>query len=96
MTLMLDTDGRIAQLGIKAHACAIGQASAAIFASQASGLGRAAIDAARQSITEWLGGVGPQPDWQGLDALAAARDFPARHGAMLLAWNAALDALPSA
>ena len=29
-----------------------------------------------------------------LEAIAAARDFPGRHGAILLPWRAALDALP--
>jgi len=45
-------------------------------------------------MAAWLGGAGQMPDWPGLAAIAAARDYPARHGAILLPWRAALDALP--
>ena len=44
-------------------------------------------------FTAWLAGGGTMPDWPGLDRLSAAREFPARHGAIMLPWNAALDAL---
>jgi hypothetical protein len=36
------------------------------------------------------------PDWPGVEAIAAARDYPARHGAIMLPWTAARDALSSA
>ncbi|WP_260921839.1 hypothetical protein [Novosphingobium sp. 9] len=39
------------------------------------------------------GGEGALPEWPGLDAIAAARDYPARHGAVMLVWDAALDIL---
>ena len=46
-------------------------------------------------LRDWLvQETAPQPGWPGLDALAAARAYPARHGAILLAWRAALEALP--
>jgi hypothetical protein len=35
------------------------------------------------------------PDWPGLTAIAAARDYPARHGAIMLAWQAARQLLPT-
>lgn len=89
-------DGSIARFGIKVHACAIGQASAAIFAATAEGQDRAALAQTEQSIAEWLVGNGELPDWPGLSAIAAARAYPARHGAILLAWRAALAALPTA
>ncbi|MDE2403383.1 MAG: iron-sulfur cluster assembly scaffold protein [Sphingomonadales bacterium] len=91
-----DAAGRIARLGLRAQACAIGQAAAAIFAAQAIGRDAAAIAGAEAAIGGWLDGAGAMPDWPGLGAIAAARDYPARHGAILLAWRAALSALSSA
>ncbi len=91
--LALDSEGRIARIGLKAHACAIGQASAAIFAAAAEGVTLAQIERAEGEISHWLTDASPLPDWPGLGAIAAARDYPARHGAILLAWRAALMAL---
>ena len=93
--LELDAAGRIARLGIKAHSCAIGQAAAAIFAAHAVGCTREELTATLTALEGWLAG-GAQPDWPGIAAIAAARDFPGRHGAMLLPWKAALDALCTA
>ena len=94
--LDLAADGRIARIGLRAQACAIGQAAAAIFAAHGVGADRGAIAAMLAALEQWLIGKGPQPDWPGLDAIAPARDFPGRHGAMLLPWRAALEALPTA
>ncbi|MBU6267121.1 MAG: iron-sulfur cluster assembly scaffold protein [Sphingomonadales bacterium] len=90
-----DASGCIDRLGLRAQACAIGQAAAAIFASHAVGQGAGAIVRAEASLAAWLGGTGPMPDWPGLEAIAAARAYPARHGAILLAWRGALSALSS-
>ena len=90
--LALDAAGAIERIGLRARACAIGQAAAAIFANAASGRTPADIAATASGIARWLDG-GPSPDWPGLDNIAAARDYPARHGAILLAWRAALVAL---
>lgn len=97
LSLDLDCDGtgRITQLGLKAQACAIGQASAAIFAEAAIGRTRAELAQSHAALQAWLAGEGELPDWPGLAAIAPARDFPGRHGAILLSWNAALAALPS-
>lgn len=93
--LELGANGRILRTGMKVHACAIGQASAAIFAEGADGRDRAGIAAAFAEMEQWLADpTAPQPQWPGLDIIAAARDFPARHGALLLPWKAALAALP--
>ena len=93
MGLALDDAGHIVAIGIRAHACAIGQAAAHAFASAATGQNRAAIAAARAALSDWLTGEGDLPDWPGLDVIAAARAYPARQGAIVLAWDAALDAL---
>lgn len=94
--LALGADGRIARVGIAARACAIGQASAAIFASGV--VGRAARDVidAHGAIARWLAGDGPMPDWPRLSLVAPAAAYPARHGAMLLPWTAAMRALERA
>ena len=95
ISLQLDEAGRIAGLGLRPQACAIGQASAAIFAAAAPGRTRAELALSETGIAAWLAGSAPMPDWPGLCAIAAAREFRARHGAMLLPWRAALDALPT-
>ncbi|WP_226635481.1 iron-sulfur cluster assembly scaffold protein [Novosphingobium profundi] len=88
-------DERIARVGISAQACAIGQASAAIFAKGAQGQSAAELTRARSEIRSWLSGEGPMPSWPGFDTLAAVPDYPGRHGAVLLAWDAAQEALSS-
>lgn len=97
LALGLETDcaGRISRVAIKPQACAIGQAAAAVFAGGAVGRDAAAIDAAAEAIFAWLTQRGPTPDWRGIEALAPARDYPARHGAILLPWQAARDLLPT-
>jgi NifU-like protein involved in Fe-S cluster formation len=90
-----DADGRIERIAIRSSACAIGQAAAAIFAAAAGGKDARAIAEAEQAITAWLAGEAALPDWPGLAAIAAAREYPARHGAILLAWQAARACLPT-
>ena len=89
--LSLDERWAISRLGVKARACAVGQAAAAIFAAQAAGKSEPEVSAAVGAIEAWLAG-GPLPAWPGFSAITAARDYPARHGAILLPWRAALVA----
>ncbi|WP_353230122.1 iron-sulfur cluster assembly scaffold protein [Novosphingobium sp.] len=95
LTIGLDCDaaGQITAIGVRTHACAIGQAAAQVFASAAIGRDRAAIADGRAQIGAWLAGQGTTPDWPGIAVIAAARDHPSRHGAIVLAWDAALGAL---
>ncbi len=95
MQLAIDDAGLIARLGIAAHACAIGQAAIAIFARAAPGRSVADIAMAERAIVAWLAGEGGLPDWPGLGAITPAAAYHARHGAILLAWRAALAALSS-
>ena len=90
--LSLDPSGNVEAVGLRAQACAIGQAAAAIFASAATGKDRDELAAVTVQIEQWLAG-GALPTWPGFAAIAAARDYPARHGAIMLAWRAALVAL---
>ncbi|MEO6092357.1 MAG: iron-sulfur cluster assembly scaffold protein [Novosphingobium sp.] len=93
--LELDGTGRIVRVAIRPQACAVGQAAAAIFAGGAGGRGATEIHLAAGAIASWLAEGGAIPDWPGLAALATARDYPARHGAIMLAWRAAQDLLPA-
>lgn len=91
--LQLGDEARIERLGMRVYACAVGQASAALFARGAKGLRMEAIKASVQELEAWLAGAGPLPAWPGFCALEPARDHSARHGAILLPWKAALEAL---
>lgn len=91
--LAFDAEGAIARVGLRSHACAIGQASAAIFAANAAGVTVGDVRATRAAVAAWLAGEGALPEWPGFAAIAAARDYPARHGAVMLPWDAAVEAL---
>ena len=94
--LAFDERSQIARLGLRVRACAVGQAAAAIFARHAPGRDLADIRDALARLEAWLEDEGPAPDWPDLALVAAARAYPARHGAMLLPWKAAAAALSSA
>ena len=94
--MMVDDAGRIAGVGMRVEACVIGQASATLMARHAAGQGRAAIAQARDAVAAWLAGEAGLPDWPGFEILAPARDYPARHGAILLPFAAAVAALGEA
>ncbi|WP_305096033.1 iron-sulfur cluster assembly scaffold protein [Croceibacterium aestuarii] len=95
MALGVDDAGRIDALGMRVRACAVGQAAAALFARSAAGRTATQIAAASERIERWLVEGGEVPDWPELALIAAARDYPARHGAIMLPWTAARDALCS-
>ena len=93
LALAIDRGGQISALGLRPHACAVGQAAAALFAQSAQG--RTAADLAEScvALNAWLVGEADMPDWPGIAVLEPARAYPARHAAILLAWEAALVAL---
>lgn len=93
--LGIDEQGVITDVAVRSQACAVGQAAAAIFAQAAVGMKASAVRAAGKAVAEWLAGDGDLPDWPGISRIAAARDYPARHGAVMLPWNAAKQVLPS-
>lgn len=94
--LRLADNGYVDAIGLKISACAIGQASAALMARSISGRSSNEIRLARDAIQSWLSGAGELPDWPGLELIEAARDSSGRHGALLLSWNAAVEALSMA
>jgi len=94
--LALGEHGGIAQIGMTVSACAIGQASAALLAQGALGAEPARLRGTADALAVWLAGDGDLPGiWPGLGPLTPARDHPGRHGALLLPWTAACEALSS-
>jgi NifU-like protein involved in Fe-S cluster formation len=91
--LAVDRGGHVSAVGLKPHACAVGQAAASIFAKNVVGLDRNDLVKARQALALWLADEAEEPAWPGIALLKPARAYPARHGAILLAWDAALDAM---
>lgn len=85
--------GSLEDLGLRVSACAVGQASAAIFARESSGMDAAAIAAMVENLGEWLQGQAPSSILPRLELLEPARPHLGRHEAILLPWRAALDAL---
>lgn len=96
LALSLDDADRIERVAVRSRACAVGQAAAAIFAKAAVGRKLADMAADRERMEQWLAGNAAMPDWPGLAVIAPALDYPARHGAIMLAWQAAGDILSMA
>ena len=99
-TVTVDLDiaqGRIARFGQDVKACALGQASAAIFGGAAIGLtleeARAGRDALRAMLRE--GGPVPEAPFDGYAALEPARAYRNRHASILLVPDATVAALES-
>ncbi len=88
-------DGRVAALSQQVHACAFGQASAALVEVRAIGCSADELEAAAAQLASWLSGHGAEPPWE-MTALAPARSRAARHGAILLPLRAVLAAIASA
>jgi NifU-like protein involved in Fe-S cluster formation len=89
---------RITAIGLEAQACALGQASAAIFAAHAIGAYAAEVRRARDALAAMLRAGGPPPDgrfWE-LRHLEAVRDYPPRHASTMLAFEAAVAAIEQA
>lgn len=96
MNLASAPDETITAIGMRVRACAIGQAAAAIFARHAAGRTLAQITASHDRLQQWLEGEAPIADWPDLELLEKAREYPGRHGAIMLPWKAAIAALSSA
>ncbi|MDT0684010.1 iron-sulfur cluster assembly scaffold protein [Roseicyclus sp. F158] len=87
--------GRVTELGLDVKACALGQASSAVFGKSAIGTTREQIERGRDQLRAMLKEDGPVPDapFDGLEALVPARDFKNRHASILLVFEAAADAM---
>ena len=98
LDVKLDEAGRIADLGLEVEACALGQASASVFAAAAIGADEAEITAGRDGLKAMLRENGPVPEgrFAALSALEGARDYRQRHGSILLAFEAGAEAFEAA
>lgn len=93
VALRLEGD-RIAAFSQAVHACALGQASAAIFGAQVLGRTLPEIARLRDALAAMLkGGPVPGAPFADYEVLTAARDYPNRHASILLAVEATLAAL---
>jgi NifU-like protein involved in Fe-S cluster formation len=91
--LCLTADGRITAIALRANACALGQASAAILLAHAVGTDLATIADIRAGVEAALKQSADMPAiWPDLTLLTPARDYPSRHAAILLPYDAALAA----
>ncbi|MDF2142411.1 iron-sulfur cluster assembly scaffold protein [Paenirhodobacter sp. CAU 1674] len=95
VTVALRTEaGRITHYSQQVHACALGQASAAIFGAAVIGCDAHQVQQLRAELAAMLkGGSVPQPPFADYEVLTAARDYPNRHASILLAPDATLAAL---
>ncbi len=93
----LDETGRLADLGLEVKACALGQAAASLLGRHALGRSGEELAASRDALAAFLRTERADAgDWPGLMIFARAQPFPARHAAILLAFEAATEALAEA
>jgi len=91
--VMLDSEGRIVELGQEVRACALGQASASLMGAHALGRSLPELEEARNALTAFLAGTRDDPgDWPGLDIFGPARAHSARHASIRLAFEAVAEA----
>lgn len=93
----LDDDRRVRMISQQVHACAFGQASAALLQQHAVGRAHDEVADALVTISRWLALEQDEAgDWPGISALEPARPRKGRHGAILLPFRALLAAMESA
>lgn len=86
-------DGRISEFAQTVRACALGQASASIFARQAIGRRKTDIAKLLAEMTAFLkeNGAPPSPPFEAYEKLIAARNYSNRHKSILLVIEATLQ-----
>ena len=97
LAVQLDADRRVERLSMDVHACAFGQASAALVERHSRGLTHDEISEEMLKLGRWLADEQEQTaGWPNLAALAPARSRRSRHGAILLPFRALLAAIEAA
>jgi len=95
ITVDLDmADGVITDYAQDIHACALGQSAASIVANTIVGQTPESVAEAASTVREMLlaDGSPPDGDWADFGILMNVKNHKARHGAVLLALEATLDA----
>ncbi len=87
-------DGKVTEFAMRLQACALGQASAAILSENIIGAKIVQVQAARDALYAMLknGGAPPKGRFAKLSLLKDVANYPARHTAILLAFDAVLEA----
>jgi NifU-like protein involved in Fe-S cluster formation len=97
VAVQLDGERRIELVSQQVHACAFGQASAALVERNAIGRTHADVSDALVALSRWLSEEQEEAgDWPGIGTLAPARRRKSRHGAILLPFRALLAAIETA
>ncbi len=91
-------DGKVTDYAHELKACALGQASASIMARNVIGATPEELREAREALRKMLKENGPPPTgkWADLALLEPVRDYKARHGSTMLAFDAVADAVAQA
>lgn len=86
---------KVANYGQDVKACALGQASASVFAGAVIGLTKPQIEQGRDQMFAMLTADGPvpQPPFQDMEVLLPAREYKNRHASIMLCFEATLDAI---
>jgi NifU-like protein involved in Fe-S cluster formation len=89
---------RVVDFAQEVKACALGQAAASILGANVLGATLGDLELAREQFHAMLKTGGPPPEgrFSDLSMLAPVKDYPARHGSTLLAFEAAVDAVRQA
>ncbi len=88
--------GVVAEFGMAARACALGQAAASIVARNVAGASVDELYQLRDEMRAMLKEDGPPPTgarWRDLALLETIRDYPQRHASTLLVFEAICDCL---
>ena len=96
ITIYMNKDkGKVQEFKQEVKACALGQASASILASNVIGIDLAKIIELHQSVKEMLekGTPPPLPPFSNYELLRPAYEFKNRHASIMLVLNATRDAL---
>jgi NifU-like protein involved in Fe-S cluster formation len=97
LAVELDDDRRVRMISQRVHACAFGQASAALVQQHAIGRAHDEVAEALVTLSRWLAQEQDEAGtWPGVAALEPARPRKGRHGAILLPFRALLAAMEAA
>src|SRR6476469_2538101 len=97
LTVQLDDERRVERISMQVHACAFGQASAALVERHSRGRTHDEVSEAMLDLSRWLASNHDEATaWPGIAVLAPARPRKGRHGAILLPFRALLAAIEAA
>ena len=97
MSVQLDGDRRVEHVSMQVHACAFGQASAALVQRHCQGRDHDEVSEAMLALSRWLANEHNEIDhWPGIVVLEPAKATSGRHGAILLPFRALLAAMEDA